>query len=165
MKILDKVITKKGYTYTQVYREGKLAIYKQQKHERCFYEAIRIKSHNGYTLGGAYIAPAETYPSSSVWGIDGFTYHTVEEAHKRLEKMKLEDLNVTPKQRGKRRIEVKISIPDGKFSVKEFAKNCNVNPALGYIRLKELEKVGQVKLVGEKRIGRGKPTKFYQKVK
>jgi hypothetical protein len=32
-----------------------------------------IGSHNGYKLGGSYIKPAETYPSSSMWGIAGWT--------------------------------------------------------------------------------------------
>ena len=90
MKILPTNFTKKGFDYKQLIRDGKFAIYEQFKKDtntRYSYEVIEIGSHNGYTIAGVTIGPAETYPGSSNWGTSGFTYETETEAQKKFKKL------------------------------------------------------------------------------
>lgn len=77
MKILPKEFTKTGFSYKQLRREGNVALYEQRGLSGGIgYEVILISSHKGYSVGegGSYIEPAETYPSSSLWGQKGWTY-------------------------------------------------------------------------------------------
>ena len=91
MKTLRKEFKSCGFYFEQVEREGNVAIYKKTSikppDSRPGYEIIRIASHNGYNLGGAYIDPAETYPSNSMWGTSGFTAMTLAGAHEKFKQM------------------------------------------------------------------------------
>ena len=89
MKKLDKVINKKGFTYTQIVREGNKAIYRQDKegYTSSSFEVVKIGSHNGYELNGVKIAAAETYPSTSLWGIQGWTCKDLDSAKKKFKKI------------------------------------------------------------------------------
>ena len=90
MKTLALNFTKKGFDYKQLVREGKFAIYEQFKSgttARTSYEVIEIGSHNGYTIAGVTIAPAETYAGSESWGVKGFTYLTEADAQKKFKKL------------------------------------------------------------------------------
>ena len=89
MKKLPKQFDKKGFTYTQIKREGMKAIFKQTKkgQESATYEVVKISKHNGYELGGQKIPPGEAYPSTSQWGNSGWTYRTIEDAEKKYKKL------------------------------------------------------------------------------
>jgi hypothetical protein len=89
MKKLDKKFNKKGFTYTEIVREKNKAIYKQSKtgQTHTSYEVVKIGSHNGYELNGSKIAAAETYPSTSLWGIQGWTFQDLDEAKKKFKKI------------------------------------------------------------------------------
>jgi len=86
-KTIPTSFKKKGFTYTQLKREGKKAIFEQTRPGSNIhnYEVVKIGKHNGYTMGGVAIEPAETYPGSSLWGITGWTCCSLEEATKRYE--------------------------------------------------------------------------------
>jgi len=90
MKILPKLIQNKGFTIKQLKRIGDKAIYEQTKKGQTSkaYEVIKIGRHNGYVLGGSTIAPAETYPGSSQWGISGWTFKLIELAEKKFKSIK-----------------------------------------------------------------------------
>ncbi len=63
------------FTYRQLIRKGMHAVYEQwQNGKLVAYETIRIMSHNGYEVNETYIAPAESMPSASAWGVHGFTF-------------------------------------------------------------------------------------------
>lgn len=89
MKKLEKTFNKKGFTFTQITREGNKAIYRQDKSDytSSSFEVVKIGSHNGYELNGTKIAASETYPSTSLWGIQGWTYQTLDEAKKKFKKI------------------------------------------------------------------------------
>jgi hypothetical protein len=89
MKKLDKKFNKKGFTYTEIVREKNKAIYKQSKagQSNISYEVVKIGSHNGYELNGSKIAAAETYPSTSLWGVQGWTFQNIDEAKKKFKKI------------------------------------------------------------------------------
>jgi hypothetical protein len=37
------------------------------------YEVVRIRRREGFRIDGRFVEPAEVYPNSDVWGVDGFT--------------------------------------------------------------------------------------------
>lgn len=62
--------------FKQVKRVGDFAIYKRTVEKSGTtdgYEVVKISRHNGYTLGGQYVEPAETYPGSSQFGKTGWS--------------------------------------------------------------------------------------------
>jgi hypothetical protein len=90
MKILEKEFNANKFNFKQITRVGDAAIYEKTAigGKAVSIEVIRIKSHNGYELAGVKIAPAEVYPSSSQWGIYGWTYTKMEDAMKKFESIK-----------------------------------------------------------------------------
>jgi len=88
MRKLPKTFKQKGFNLSQIKREGNKAIYKKTRGKVISYEVIVVSSHNGYELGGQKIDPAETYPSTSQWGLKGWTCTTVECAEKRYSTLK-----------------------------------------------------------------------------
>ena len=75
-KPLPTQLRRKKFNYQQIYREGDVAIYKQiwkgNEHSAVF-EVIRIRQREGFRIGGRFVEPAEVYPGSEAWGVDGFT--------------------------------------------------------------------------------------------
>jgi hypothetical protein len=84
-KVIPTQFKKKGFTYTQLKREGKKAIFQQTREGSSLnnYEVVKIGRHNGYVMGGMAIEPAETYPGSSLWGITGWTCTSIDDAMRR----------------------------------------------------------------------------------
>jgi len=75
-KPLPKEFRRGGFDYRQIYREGDFAIYQQtwkgNEHSAAF-EVIRIRRRDGFQVGGKFVEPAEVYPNSEAWGVDGST--------------------------------------------------------------------------------------------
>ncbi len=90
MKILEKNFTYKGFEHSQILREGNIAIYKQKLQSGITekFEVIIIESHNGYEIAGQKFPPSEMYPSSTQWGVKGFTLLTYEDALKKMNLLK-----------------------------------------------------------------------------
>jgi hypothetical protein len=64
------------FDYRQVAREGNAAIYEQTwkgNEDSAAFEVIRIRQREGFEIGDRVVAPAEIYPRSEAWGVDGFT--------------------------------------------------------------------------------------------
>jgi hypothetical protein len=76
-KALPTEFRRDGFTYRQIAREKNAAIYEQRWNgsdsSSVSYEVIRIRRRPGFHIGGRFIEPAEVYPRSENWGIDGFT--------------------------------------------------------------------------------------------
>jgi hypothetical protein len=77
-KLLTKEFRRGGFQYRQIAREGDAAIY-EQRWTGCAepspaYEVIRIRLREGFQIGTRFVEPAEVYPASEVWGVDGFTF-------------------------------------------------------------------------------------------
>jgi hypothetical protein len=66
-----------GFNYRQIVREKQAAIYEQTwlgcPNPSICYEIIRIKRRKGFEIDGRFVEPAEVYPNSDAWGVDGFT--------------------------------------------------------------------------------------------
>jgi hypothetical protein len=74
---LPKEFQRGGFNYRQVAREGDAAIYEQRwtgcPNPAICFEVIRIKRREGFQIDGRFVEPAEVYPASERWGVDGFT--------------------------------------------------------------------------------------------
>ena len=66
-----------GFDFRQIAREGNAAIYEQAwsgcGEPSVCYEVIRIRRREAFQIDGRLVEPAEVYPSSGAWGVDGFT--------------------------------------------------------------------------------------------
>lgn len=84
-KVIPSEFNKKGFHYKLVKREGMKAIYHQTRAGTALdnYEVVKLGKHNGYTMGGVFIEPSETYPGSSLWGISGWTCTSLDKANER----------------------------------------------------------------------------------
>ena len=96
----------------QLKREGDIAIYERRSNKTGSldgYEVIKISRHNGYTLGGQYVAPAETYPGASQFGKTAWNCSTLDRAEVRFNQLiteaktlkVLEASGNAPKRRGR----------------------------------------------------------------
>src|SRR5437773_1663470 len=87
-KPLPKEFRRDGFEYRQIAREGDAAIYEQRwtgcAEPSVCYEIIRVKRREGFEIGGRWIPPAEVYPNSEAWGVDGFTVTDKEAAFAKL---------------------------------------------------------------------------------
>ena len=76
-KPLPREFRRDGFQYRQIAREGDAAIYEQTwtgcAEPSPAYEVIRIRQREGFQIGGGFVEPAEVYPYSEAWGVDGFT--------------------------------------------------------------------------------------------
>lgn len=77
-----------GFDYRQIAREGRAAIYEQTwngcANPSVSYDVIRIRQREAFEIGGRVIEPAETYPNSDAWGMDGWTVSDWEAAFRKL---------------------------------------------------------------------------------
>jgi hypothetical protein len=85
---LPKEFRRDGFNYRQIARKGKAAIYEQRwsgcEEPSVCYEVIRVKRRDGFHIGGRFVEPAEVYPNSEAWGVDGFTVTDEETAFAKL---------------------------------------------------------------------------------
>lgn len=81
-KPLKTEFRKDQFNFTQVSKDGDVAIYEKTKPSftKSIYEVILIIRHNGYVIGGSNVEPSECYPSSESFGRNGWTYPTLEMA-------------------------------------------------------------------------------------
>ena len=77
-----------GFDYRQTARKGAVAIYEQVRagcsNPSVRYEVIRIRRRDGFHIDGRFVEPAEVYPNSEAWGVDGFTLTAKDAAFARL---------------------------------------------------------------------------------
>jgi hypothetical protein len=85
---LPKEFWRDGFTYRQIAREGDVAIYEQAwsgcSNPSVCYEVVRIRRREGFQIDGRFVEPAEVYPTSESWGVDGFTFTDKEAAFAKL---------------------------------------------------------------------------------
>ncbi len=96
-KDVETVISKGSYILRQIWRKNNYAIYSQERKDSgriCAYEAIRIRTHEGFEMGERVIEPSELYPSSEKFGLDGFCCPNERCAHEKINDMKGETSNI-----------------------------------------------------------------------
>jgi len=79
MKPLPLKIRRNGFTYTQVLRNGRSAIYRQQvTPTEVYHEVFLIRVKPEMELFGKTIAEREVFPSNEEFGSRAWTCHTFE---------------------------------------------------------------------------------------
>jgi hypothetical protein len=77
-----------GFDYQQIARKGDAVIYEQTwsgcPNPTVSYEVIRIRRREGFQIDGRFVEPAEVYPNSDAWGVDGFTLQDKDKAFAKL---------------------------------------------------------------------------------
>ena len=90
-KPLPTQFRRDGFNYQQIAREGDAAIYEQTWIGCCnpsiAYEVVRIRRREGFKIGGRCVEPAEVYPNSDAWGVDGFTLTNKDAAFAKLKEV------------------------------------------------------------------------------
>jgi hypothetical protein len=90
-KSLPTRFRRDGFDYRQIAREGDAAIYEQTwsgcSDPSVCYEVIRIRRRDGFQIDGRLVEPAEVYPSSGAWGVDGFTLTDKDAAFAKLQEV------------------------------------------------------------------------------
>jgi hypothetical protein len=76
-KRLATEFSRDGFNYRQIARGRDAAIYQQTwsgcSNPSVCYEVIRIHRREGFQIHDRFVEPAELYPDSDSWGVDGFT--------------------------------------------------------------------------------------------
>lgn len=90
-KPLPKEFRRDGFQYRQIAREGDMAIFEQtwagSASPSICYEVIRIRRRDGFQINGRFVEPAEVYPNSEAWGVDGWTLPDREAAFAKLREL------------------------------------------------------------------------------
>jgi hypothetical protein len=90
-KPLPKQFQRDGFAYRQTARDGDAATYAQAwcgcPESNVCYEVVRIRRRDGFNIDGRFVEPAELYPASEAWGVDGWTMHDKESAFCKLRKL------------------------------------------------------------------------------
>jgi hypothetical protein len=90
-KSLPTRFRRDGFKYRQIAREGDASIYEQTwsgcAEPSACYEVIRIRRREGFQIDGRLVEPAEVYPSSAAWGVDGFTFTDKDAAFAKLREL------------------------------------------------------------------------------
>jgi hypothetical protein len=81
-----------GFNCRQIAREGDGAIYEQTwsscANPSVSYEVIRIRRREGFEIDGRFVEPAEVYPGSDAWSVDGFTFTDKDAAFAKLRELR-----------------------------------------------------------------------------
>ena len=88
-----------GFDYRQIARERDAAIYKQSWNGNltsAAFEVIRVRRREGFEIGGRFVEPAEVYPNSEAWGVDGFTLTDRDAAFAKLRELEIGSGAVAP---------------------------------------------------------------------
>lgn len=90
-KPLPKEFRHDGFKYRQIAREQDAAIYEQTwtgcSNPSVCYEVIRIRRRDGFQIDGRFVEPAEVYPKTEAWGLDGFTLTDKDTAFEKLREL------------------------------------------------------------------------------
>jgi hypothetical protein len=94
-KPLPTEFRRDGFQYRLIAREGDAAIY-EQRWTDCAepspaYEVIHIRRREGFQIGTRFVEPAEVYPASEVWGVDGFPFTNRNKAWAKFFEISLEE--------------------------------------------------------------------------
>jgi len=90
-KPFPKEFRRDGFTHRQIARERDAAMYEHSwngcSNPSVCYEVIRIRKREGFQIGSRFVEPAEIYPNSEAWGVDGFSFADKEAAFAKLREL------------------------------------------------------------------------------
>jgi len=87
MQLIPENFTENGYKYTQIKRDGMLAIYKREKLHHFDFEVVKIHVQQAREAFGKSYPTKEMYPTASGWGQTGFTCVTINRANAKFDEL------------------------------------------------------------------------------
>lgn len=87
MKTLPNTWRSKGADYTVAQRKGDVVLIELRREGRTFYEVAIVQRHDGYTIAGKTMPPAEHVPSSCEWGQVAWSYPDLPSAMARFDSL------------------------------------------------------------------------------
>lgn len=88
MKPLPIILTKNGFTYTQVLRTGKVCIYRQEVAENLnYFEVFTVKDKPQTLFKGKLTPEREKFPCDEDFGKTAWSSRTFDEAEVRFKKL------------------------------------------------------------------------------
>jgi len=89
LNVLPLTLVKNSYTYVQVSREERYAIYRQCTGQKTIaFEVFRVKIQKERTFRDRLFPRKEVFPSNEDFGYTAYSCRSLEDAHKRLEYLK-----------------------------------------------------------------------------
>jgi len=87
MKRLAEQFETLGFTFKQLKREGRVALFERYKIAKPHYEVIVIQESPELELWGRITPAHERMPGAETWGTHGFTYLNLEEAEEKFNQL------------------------------------------------------------------------------
>ena len=83
-KLQPPEFRRRGFRHNLIERLGEIAIYRQRKSGLPdAFEVVRIQKREAFSLFDKDYPATETYPRDEAWGVDGFTYRSLDEAERK----------------------------------------------------------------------------------
>jgi hypothetical protein len=99
---LKKEFRRGEFQYRQIARNNDAGIYEQTwlgcAEPSPSYEVVRIRRREGFQIGPRFVEPAEAYPASEAWGVNGFTFTNRNRAWDKFFEISLEEPAKTGKE-------------------------------------------------------------------
>jgi hypothetical protein len=87
-RVVDTEFSHSSFRYAQLKRFGDVAIYSQSKKGLPdAYEVVLIQRHEAFSAFGKDFPAGESYPRSTQWGSEGWTYQTLEQAERKFREL------------------------------------------------------------------------------
>ena len=89
MKTLEPKFRRRGIDYKLLKREKDVALLQQTKvgWSTPFFEVVIVQKHDGYSIAGNTVEPAEHMPKDEAWGVAGWTFISMEEALRKFNRL------------------------------------------------------------------------------
>lgn len=80
--------SQKSFSFTQIKREGDIAIFEKKDSTTSYWEVIIVQKHNGRTMpGNIVVEPSEFYPGDNQFGIQGWCFGDLEKAEEKFNEL------------------------------------------------------------------------------
>ena len=91
MKItsIQSSFVSRGWHFDLLHRQGRVALFRKSRGGLAFktYEVVRLRVYPAETIKGAEYPEREALPPSEAWGAEGWTCSSLEEAHRRFDRL------------------------------------------------------------------------------
>lgn len=87
MKAIRELYTRQGFHHQLIRREGNVAVYKQEKNNYKAFEVVVLRTMKKDNALTGQMTGDERLPSTSDWGVFGWTYRSEDDANRKFEEL------------------------------------------------------------------------------
>jgi len=87
MKPLATTFTRSGWTFKQLAREGRIAVYVKRQGSFHTWEVIKIAQKGECIFKGRHLEAREVYPPSESWGVKGWACQSKQRAYRKMDEL------------------------------------------------------------------------------